>query len=379
MEHAHLRPGPGRAPTPPHPAAPPARGAPGRAAAGDGPPPGESEGRARVFVDRAITALAHLGLGTPASRELLGIMLRFLPRAALVSGRPWLPMGAGKLAAIAGISERSLARRVAELRALGLLERHLDRWNHPARAEDGSRCGYDLSPLVARAAELNAALDRLFDDHARARREARRSASLEAASTKREGATSPPLPVTRKTGGADADVTPIQTTLPDPIGSEVNSLGEGAVGVVGTAPSPHASTGGDGGEASQEGGAPSPRRAARLLAALSPDFAMLLRGLARDPEKPGEGDLLAAADHLARHLGVPRTAWAQVAPRHDRLALAAVVVLGQAQDASAFRSSRVAWVTAMLRRPGVDPWPSVHRALAQKAQGLAPRPNRFLH
>ena len=66
LEHAHLRPGPGRAPTPPHPAAPPARGAPGRAAAGDGPPPGESEGRARVFVDRAITALAHLGLGTPA-------------------------------------------------------------------------------------------------------------------------------------------------------------------------------------------------------------------------------------------------------------------------------------------------------------------------
>ena len=106
---------------------------------------------------------------------------------------------------------------------------------------------------------------------------------------------------------------------------------------------------------------------------------MLLRGVARDPDKPTEGDLLAAADHLARHLGVPRTAWAGVAPGHDRLSLAAVVVLGQAQDQGAFRSSRVAWVTAMLRRPGVDPWPSVHRALAQKAQGLAAKPNRFLH
>ena len=106
---------------------------------------------------------------------------------------------------------------------------------------------------------------------------------------------------------------------------------------------------------------------------------MLLRGLARNPERPDEGDLLAAADHLARHLGVPRVAWARVAPNHDRTSLAALVVLAQAQDTGAFRSSRVAWVTAMLRRPGVDPWPSVHRALAQKAQGVAAKPNRFLN
>ena len=94
-----------------------------------------------MFVGRAVLALATLGIGTPASRELLRVMLQFLPAGALVSGRPWLPMGAAKLAAIAGITERTLARRMAELRALGLLERHLDQWNHPARAEDGSRCG----------------------------------------------------------------------------------------------------------------------------------------------------------------------------------------------------------------------------------------------
>jgi predicted pyridoxine 5'-phosphate oxidase superfamily flavin-nucleotide-binding protein len=76
---------------------------------------------------------------------------------------------------------------------------------------------------------------------------------------------------------------------------------------------------------------------------------------------------------------MPQTAWAGVASSHDRLSLTAVVVLAQAQDEGAFRSSRVAWVTAMLRRPGVDPWPSVHRALAQKAQGLSAKPNRFLH
>ncbi len=350
----------------------PKRSVPNRPAP-DGTAP--SEGRARVFVGRAVCALASLGIGTPSSRELLRLMLHFLPPGALSGGRPWLPMGAAKLAAIAGISERTLARRVAELRALGLLARHLDQWNHPARAEDGSRCGYDLGPLVERAAELNAALDRLFEDHASVRREARRSASLEAA----QAAASTVLALPRKTGGDDVAVTPIQTTNPDPKGSEVNGFGEEVIRPAPATLAPYRTGRGNTGEASQPEGAPGPRRAARLLAALSPDYAMLLRGLARDPEKPSESDLLTAADHLARHLGVPRAAWARVAPNHDRTSLAALVVLAQAQDAGAFRSSRVAWVTAMLRRPGVDPWPSVHRALAQKGQGLAAKPNRFLN
>lgn len=159
----------------------------------------------------------------------------------------------------------------------------------------------------------------------------------------------------------------------------MNSLGEGAVGLAKEISPTHLGPNGGQEDASRTEGAPGPRRAGRLLAALSPDFAMLLRGVARNPDKPSEGELLAAADHLAQHLGLPRTAWAGVSPGHDRTSLAAIVVLGQAQDAGAFRSSRVAWVTAMLRRPGVDPWPSVHRALAQKAQGLAAKPNRFLH
>lgn len=373
MQHAYPDdPGQGRT-TPSTTAIPrPRRIAPGHPAADEAAP---SEGRARVFVGRAVCALASLGIGTPASRELLRLMLHFLPAAALSSGRPWLPMGAAKLAALAGTSERTLARRVAELRTLGLLARHLDQWNHPARAEDGSRCGYDLGPLVQRAAELNAALDRLFEDQAQARCEARRSASLEAAQT-----TAPRVSIlTEQTGGDDVDVTPIQTTDPDPKGSEVNSSGEEVVRPAPSTPALPRTVRGNGGEARQPEGAPGPRRAARLLATLSPDYAMLLRGLARDPEKPSEGDMLTAADHLARHLGVPRAAWARVAPNHDRTSLAALVVLAQAQDAGAFRSSRVAWVTAMLRRPGVDPWPSVHRALAQKGQGLAAKPNRFLN
>ena len=376
LEHAHSHPGHGR--TLPLSALHSGRGVARRDQAGD-PLAGESEGRARVFVDRAVTALAHVGIGTPATRELLGIMLRFLPRAALTSGRPWLPMGAAKLAAIAGISERTLARRVAELRGLGLLERHLDRWNHPARAADGSRCGYDLGPLVARAAELNAALDQLFKDRTGARCEARRSASLEAVQRCSGTAVSAASSPTKMTGGDVTGVTPIQTTIPDPLGSAVNSIGE-EVGL----PENGRPTADDSARAGMRGAcraeaAPGPRRAARLLSALSPDFAMLLRGLARDPERPAEGDLLTAADHLARHLGVPRAAWAQAAPNHDRTTLAAVVVLGQAQHESAFRASRVAWVVAMLRRPEADPWPTVHRALAQKAQGLVAKPNRFLN
>ena len=373
LQHAHPDEYPGHGRTTPSPTAIPRPGhiAPRRPAADEVAP---SEGRARVFVSRAVCALASLGIGTPASRELLRLMLHFLPAGALSSGRPWLPMGAAKLAALAGTSERTLARRVAELRALGLLARHLDQWNHPARAEDGSRCGYDLGPLVERAAELNAALDRLFEDQAQARREARRSASLKAAQAAASGV--PILP--RWTGGDDAHVTPIQTTNPDPKRSEVNSSGEEGSRSAAITPTMRSDARSRGGASPPEG-PPGPRRAARLLAALSPDYAMLLRGLARDPEKPDEGDLLAAADHLARHLGVPRAAWARVAPNHDRTSLAALVVLGQAQDAGAFRSSRVAWVTAMLRRPGVDPWPSVHRALAQKAQGVAAKPNRFLN
>ncbi|WP_159351028.1 helix-turn-helix domain-containing protein [Roseomonas harenae] len=378
MDHAYPQPGRDRATPPPLPSPRPARGSLGHTSA-SAPSIGDSEGRARVFVNRAITALGTLRTGTPASRELLRVMLQFLPAGALTSGRAWLPMGAAKLAAIAGITERSLARRVAELRALELLDRHLDRWNHPARAADGSRCGYDLAPLVERAAELNAALDRLFEDGTRARREARRSASLEVAERVREVAPLPFSSRTQKTGGGDADVTPIQTTNPDPIGSSVNSLGEDAVQRAHQPLTTHAQSEGNKEVASRAEGAPGPRRAGRLLSALSPDFAMLLRGVARDPDKPTEGDLLAAADYLAQHLGVPRMAWAGVAPAHDRLSLAAVVVLGQAQDESAFRSSRVAWVTAMLRRPGVNPWLSVHRALAQKARGLPAKPNRFLH
>lgn len=380
MDHAYPLPGRSRAPSPSLPPPRLSRNDTGRPRAGDADPAAPSEGEARVFVGRAVDAMATLGIGSAHLRELLRLMLRFLPGQALVSGRPWLPMGAGKLARLAGITERTLARRVAELRALGLLDRHLDRWNHPARAADGSRCGYDLGPLVEKAAELNAALDRFFVDDTRARREARRSTSRETAERARAAAPSPALILTRKTGGADADVTPINTIHPDPIGSLVNSLGEGGVGLAGESQTTHAEP--DGSQAagvSRVEGAPGPRRAGRLLAALSPDFAMLLRGVARNPDKPSEGELLATADHLARHLGLPRTAWAGVSPGHNRVSLAAIVVLGQAQDAGAFRTSRVAWVTAMLRRPGVDPWPSVHRAIAQKAQGIAAKPNRFLH
>lgn len=75
----------------------------------------------------------------------------------------------------------------------------------------------------------------------------------------------------------------------------------------------------------------------------------------------------------------PRAAWARVAPRPDRVALAALVVLTHDQHPDAFRRSRVAWLAAMLARTGVDPWPSVHRALAQKERGLEPRPERFFH
>lgn len=379
MNHAYPLPGRGRAPSPPLPSPRLSRADGGRPRAGDADTALPSEGEARVFVFRAIGAMATLGIGSAPLRELLGLMLRFLPQGALVGGRPWLPMGAGKLARLAGITERTLARRVAELRALGLLDRHLDRWNHPARAADGSRCGYDLGPLVEKAAELNLALDRFFADDSRARRDARRSASREAAERARAAAPSSCLILTRKTGGGDAGVTPINTIHPNPTGFLVNSLGEGAVALP-EQPSPthpRPDTRQEG--ASRAEGAPGPRRAGRLLAALSPDFAMLLRGVARTPDNPSEGELLAAADHLARHLGLPRTAWAGVSPGHDRTSLAAIVVLGQAQDEGAFRSSRVAWVTAMLRRPGVDPWPSVHRALAQKAQGIAAKPNRFLH
>jgi len=84
----------------------------------------------------------------------------------------------------------------------------LGRWNHPAIALDGSRCGYDLAPLVEKAAELNAELDRFFDDYKLARHEARRSPSRERAEQARAVARRSPLILTKKTGEPDSGVTP---------------------------------------------------------------------------------------------------------------------------------------------------------------------------
>jgi len=94
---------------------------------------------------------------------------------------------------------------------------------------------------------------------------------------------------------------------------------------------------------------PGPRVAGRLLTALSPEFAHLLHGLARHADKPSEDEILTAAKHLAQHLGIPQTAWAGVRSGSKRVSLAAVVVLGHAQDDEAFRTSRLAWLRAMLR------------------------------
>jgi len=343
-------------------------------------PPAPSEGEARVFVARAIAAMATLGIGSADLRELLSLMLHFLPQQALVSGRPWLPMGAGKLAGLAGITKRTLASRVARLRKLGLLKRHLDGYNHPARAADGSRCGYDLTPLVERAAELNAGLDDFFADHKIARSEARRSASHEADERVRAASPRPVLTLTRRTGGADGGVTPIKTIHPDSTESSVTGTGKDDVRLTEGSPTTHAEPNAEPAWMStvQPKAMPSPQLAGRLLARLSPEFDYLLRGQTSNLHRAREGQFLAAAVDLARHLGVPQSVWASVPPGRDRVSLAAIVVLGQAQDAEAFRTSRVAWVTAMLRRPDMNPWPSVYRALVQKERGLPAKPNHFL-